>query len=195
MSTLMVEECSRVWEAALCPTLKYHRFHPFNHRCKHFPLKTLWFETLNIYLPSHRETLWIRAMANCLKCKWAQNCKQPFPELMLVEDLLIEQLLFHPRISKSISGGLVLLALGNSRGRADYIQGHILISTADAKINTSNVCLSSIRWKNYISGEVFPLDSDPHLSVHRFVSGHHCSGSFRPGVIREGKKQINHASN
>ncbi len=62
---------------------------------------------------------------------------------MLVEGLLIERLLFHPRISESISTGLVLLLLGNTRGGADYIiQRCNLISTADANLNTNSVCLS-----------------------------------------------------
>ena len=65
---------------------------------------------------------------------------------MLVEGLLIERLLFHPRISESISAALVLLPLGSAGGGADYIiQLSNLISSADANLNTNNVGLSSIR--------------------------------------------------
>lgn len=59
---------------------------------------------------------------------------------MLVEGLLIERLLFHPRISESVSTGLVLLPLGDTRGGADYvIQLHNLISTSDANLHTYNI--------------------------------------------------------
>lgn len=153
-------------------------------------LLLLLFEPLTRYLLSHCETVWIRATANCLKCEWAKNCKQGCPELMLVEGLLIERLLFHPRISESISATLLLLPLGVTTGGADYImQLHNLISAADANLNTNNVCLSGIRWKNYRHqrGGVPSQFNPPPLSS-QFISGHRHLDCFKPGVIRWEKK-------
>lgn len=150
----------------------------------------LLFEPLTRYLLSHCETVWIRATANCLKCEWAKNCKQGCPELMLVEGLLIERLLFYPRISESISATLLLLPLGGTTGGADYImQLHNLISAADANLNTNNVCLSGIRWKNYRHqrGGVPSQFNPPPLSS-QFISGHRHLDCFKPGVIRWEKK-------